>query len=62
MSKYKYVRVTPHNQRILEAYPNAGPHPNITGMRRLYWGKEAFIIKCGAYAYKVPQNIFYMLD
>lgn len=62
MKRYKYIRTTPRNERILEKYPNAGPHPNITGMRRLYWGKDAFIIKCGVYAYNVPQEIFYMLD
>lgn len=27
---------------------SAGPHPNITGMRNLYWGKEALIVKVGA--------------
>lgn len=30
---------------------SAGPYPNITGMRNLYWGKEALIVKVGAYIY-----------
>lgn len=29
---------------------STGPYPNITGMRR-YWGKDALIVKCGAYIY-----------
>lgn len=28
---------------------SAGPYPNITGMRNLYWGKEALIVKVGAW-------------
>lgn len=32
---------------------SAGPYPNITGMRKLYWGKDCLVIKSGAYAYKV---------
>lgn len=58
MKKYKYVPATPHNQRILEQYPNAGPRPNIKGMRKLYWGDDALLIRCGAYVYKVPYEVF----
>lgn len=32
---------------------SAGPHPNICGMRNLYWGKEALIVKTGSYAYLI---------
>jgi len=42
----------------LEDYPSAGPNPNITGMRNLYWGKNAPLLKHGAYVYKVPQRIY----
>ena len=30
---------------------SAGPYPCISGMRNLYWGKEALIVKAGAYIY-----------
>ena len=33
--------------------PCAGPYPNITGMRKLYWGYECTIVKAGAYIYKI---------
>lgn len=40
---------------------STGPCPSITGMRNLYWGKDALIVKCGAYIYyfgkDVGQNI-----
>ena len=32
---------------------SAGPHPNLTGMRNLYWGKSALVVKAGAYLYLI---------
>lgn len=32
-------------------HSSAGPHPSIVGMRKLYWGKDALIVKAGAYIY-----------
>lgn len=61
MKNYKYVQSTKENKKILSRYPNAGPYPNITGMRRLYWGANAYIIKCGQFAYNVPAEIFYSM-
>lgn len=34
-------------------YSSAGPYPSISGMRKLYWGKDAIIVKVGTYIYKV---------
>ena len=58
--KYMYVpkRFLPKN---IDAFPCAGPNPSIKGMRNLYWGDNAYIIKSGRYAYKVPQNVFYSI-
>lgn len=57
----KYVRATPRNKEILDKYPSAGPRANITGMRRI-WGKDATIVKCGVYIYKVPKDVVSRLD
>ena len=35
---------------------SAGPYPSITGMRNLYWGKEALIVKAGAYIYLMTKK------
>ena len=32
---------------------SAGPYANLTGMRNLYWGKEALVVKAGTYLYKM---------
>lgn len=58
MQKYKYVPDTIRNYNILKNFPSAGPNPNIKGMRRLYWGKDSFVIKSGKYAYKVDYETF----
>ena len=58
MSKYKYVPSNEHNYNILKDFPSAGPHANVAGMRKLYWGKDAYIIKCGQYIYKVTYETF----
>ena len=32
---------------------SAGPHGNLTGMRNLYWGRQALVVKAGAYLYLI---------
>lgn len=52
-----YVKVSEFGRYLrnngLTVRASAGPYPNITGMRNLYWGKDCTIIKSGAYIYKV---------
>lgn len=57
--KYKYTSTKNYNRLRLWAFPSAGPHPNIAGMRSKYWGRDSYILKCGAYAYKVDFNTFW---
>ena len=42
----------------LDCFPCAGPYPNITGMKNLYWGKDALCVKCGVYVYKVDKSTY----
>lgn len=30
---------------------SAGPNASISGMKKLYWGKGAHVVKCGRYIY-----------
>lgn len=43
---------------MLEIFPSAGPHANVTGMRKLYWGEDAFILRVGVYIYKVTEEVY----
>ena len=35
---------------------SAGPHPNVCGMRNLYWGRASLIVKAGAYVYLISHT------
>lgn len=39
-------------------YPSAGPNPNVTGMRKKYWGWDAALLRHGRYVYKVPPGVY----
>ena len=34
---------------------SAGPYSNICGMRNIYWGRRALIVKAGAYIYLITK-------
>lgn len=59
---YKYVKATKTNKRILDKYclANAGPYPNIRGMRENAGWNKSFVIRCGNFAYRAPKRIFDM--
>lgn len=57
--KTKYTSVKNYNRLHLYNFPSAGPYPNIAGMRSKYWGRNAYILKCGVYAYKVDHETFW---
>lgn len=63
--KYLYVPVSKAEYLHLEKFPSTGKYGNITGMRKLYWGENAYVIRSGAWAYKVDEatfkTAFYML-
>ena len=42
----------------LDGYPSAGPNPSISGMKKLYWGRDALVVKSGVYIYKVPADVY----
>ena len=55
---YVGVRSRPGIQRRLErdCIGSAGPYPSIRGMRMLYWGRDALVVKSGAYAYYMGRD------
>ena len=43
-----------HRQLVEGKFPNAGPCPNIRGMKKLYWDmgkRKAVTVLCGRYLY-----------
>lgn len=59
MGKIKYTSVKNYNRLSLGAFPSAGPGASVKGMRDKYWGRDAYILKCGQYFYKVDSDTFY---
>lgn len=47
------VKDRPNLGKVLDkmCQASAGPYPCITGMRNLYWGRDALIVKYGVYIY-----------
>lgn len=58
--KYKTLRVSKQDKDFygLSRFGNAGPYPNITGMKERYWGLDALCVKCGAYVYRVDEETY----
>ena len=48
----------------LSHFPNAGPNPSVSGMKRMYWGKNALCIRQGQYVYNVSSvpDIYYRAE
>lgn len=42
----------------LSGYPSAGPNPSISGMKKMVWGIDAYVVKSGSYIYKVPGDLY----
>lgn len=42
----------------LSGCPSAGPNPSITGMKKLCWGIDAYVVKSGSYIYKVSGDLY----
>jgi len=54
----KTKRLSTKYRALVEGiFPNAGPNPNITGMKRKYYGKDSVCIMCGSYLYKVGETL-----
>ena len=42
----------------IDNYPNFSVTGSVTGMRKLYYGNDAFLVRCGSWIYKVPAEIY----
>lgn len=57
----KQSSISPFLKSHIESFPNAGPHLNITGMRRV-WGesnqRKLFLIMMDSYLYNVNWDTY----
>lgn len=55
----RYLKVKDGKRLNIEQYPNFHSSGSIKGMKKLYWGKDALLVRCGSYIYRVPAKIYY---
>ena len=57
----KQSNISPFLKSHIKSFPNAGPHPNITGMRHV-WGesnqRKLFLVMMGSYLYNVSWDTY----
>lgn len=42
----------------LSQYPNFSATGSIAGMKKLYYGEDALLVRSGSWIYKVPQEVY----
>lgn len=58
--KTKYMTVAKGEEINIHQYPNFHKSGSIAGMKKLYYGRNALLVKCGQYIYNVPQSVYNM--
>lgn len=50
-------------QYLVSNFPNFHASGSIKGMKKMYYGKDALLVRCGSYIYNVTSdsNIYYNL-
>ena len=56
----RYLKVVIGKSINISQYPNFSASGNITGMKKLYYGQDALLVRCGSYIYKVPKEVYEM--
>ena len=58
MPRVKYINKEDKKIYNLSQYPNFSATGSIYGMKKLYYGMDALLVKRGSYIYKVPKEIY----
>lgn len=54
--KTKYLSVKKGAALGIEALPNFSATGSIRGMKKLYYGKDALLVRCGSYIYNCTKR------
>lgn len=55
--KVKYLKKRYEN--LVRFCPSFHKSGSISGMKKLYYGENALLVRCGDYIYKVDEKIYY---
>lgn len=56
MSKVKYLPSSVGERFNLSRFPNFHKSGSVFGMKKLYYGKDALLVRCGNYIYNVSSE------
>lgn len=56
--KTKYLRVEDGRKLGIERFPSFSANGSIRGMKKLYYGENALLVKSGNYIYKVDEDTY----
>lgn len=54
--RVKYLSVKYHDKFHLEDCPSFSATGSIKGMKKLYYGDNAMLVKCGSYIYNIKNH------
>ncbi|KKK83614.1 hypothetical protein LCGC14_2791600 [marine sediment metagenome] len=58
MARVKYLKVAKGKRLEIDRFPNFSHTGSIAGMKRMYYGKDALLVRCGSWIYNVPKAIY----
>lgn len=56
--KVKYMCKSQADKFNLSQYPNFHASGSVAGMKKLYYGENALLVRSGQWIYKVPENVY----
>ena len=56
MAAVKTLSVKEGESVNIDQFPNFDKSGNVSGMKKLYYGKDALLVKCGNYIYNVTSE------
>lgn len=56
MARVKQFNSSAYNCKKLSEFPNFSKSGSITGMKKLYYGRNALLVRCGGYIYNVTSK------
>jgi len=58
MARVKYMNREQKKQFDLSKYPNFSATGSISGMKKMYYGMDALLVRSGSYIYHVPRTVY----
>lgn len=59
MPRVRYMNKTQYQIFHLWLYPSFSATGSIRGMKKMYYGENALLVRSGSYIYKVPATVYY---